>query len=101
MMRYNYPTEITTMLTKDREHTLRGDDILIDQYFVDQYSKYPQTTLVPNQVAEHAETSADAVALVHGAVERLKGTITAAIARDPVRRTRMTTRPSENARAGS
>jgi 23S rRNA pseudouridine1911/1915/1917 synthase len=39
------------------------------------------------------------VALVHGAVERQKGTIAAAIGRDPVRRTRMTTRVQENARA--
>jgi 23S rRNA pseudouridine1911/1915/1917 synthase len=38
------------------------------------------------------------VALVHGAVERQKGTITAAIGRDPVRRTRMTTKVQENAR---
>jgi len=38
------------------------------------------------------------IALVHGAVAREKGTITAAVSRDPVRRTRMTTRPSENAR---
>ncbi len=39
------------------------------------------------------------IALVHGAVEREKGTISAAVSRDPVRRTRMTTRPSENARS--
>ena len=39
------------------------------------------------------------VALVHGAVARQKGTITAAIGRDPVRRTRMTTRAQENARS--
>lgn len=39
------------------------------------------------------------IALVQGAVARDKGTISAAIARDPVRRTRMTTRPSENARS--
>lgn len=39
------------------------------------------------------------IALVHGAVERAKGTITAAIGRDPVRRTRMSTRVQENARA--
>lgn len=39
------------------------------------------------------------VALVHGAVERQKGTITAAIGRDAVRRTRMTTRVQENARS--
>jgi 23S rRNA pseudouridine1911/1915/1917 synthase len=39
------------------------------------------------------------IALVHGALEREKGTITAAIGRDPVRRTRMTTRVQENARA--
>jgi 23S rRNA pseudouridine1911/1915/1917 synthase len=38
------------------------------------------------------------IALVHGEVERAKGTINAAIARDPVRRTRMTARPLENAR---
>jgi len=39
------------------------------------------------------------VALVQGWVERSKGTITAAIGRDKVRRTRMSTRPQENARA--
>jgi 23S rRNA pseudouridine1911/1915/1917 synthase len=39
------------------------------------------------------------IALVHGAVERKKGTITAALSRDPTRRTRMTTRPAENARS--
>ena len=39
------------------------------------------------------------IALVHGAVERQKGTIKAAIGRDPVRRTRMTTRVQENARS--
>ena len=39
------------------------------------------------------------LALVHGSVERPKGTITSAIGRDPMRRTRMTTRPTENARS--
>ncbi len=39
------------------------------------------------------------LALVHGAVAREKGTITAAVGRDPVRRTRMSTRPNENARS--
>ena len=38
------------------------------------------------------------LALVHGTVERANGTISAAVSRDPVRRTRMTTRPNENAR---
>lgn len=38
------------------------------------------------------------IALVQGAVEREKGTINASVARDPVRRTRMTTHPMENAR---
>ncbi len=38
------------------------------------------------------------IALVHGALQRDKGTISAAVSRDPIRRTRMTTRPSENAR---
>jgi 23S rRNA pseudouridine1911/1915/1917 synthase len=39
------------------------------------------------------------LALVHGEVERDKGTISAAIGRDPVRRTRMTARPTQNARS--
>jgi len=39
------------------------------------------------------------IALVHGSVAREKGTITAAVSRDPVRRTRMTTRPSQTARS--
>jgi 23S rRNA pseudouridine1911/1915/1917 synthase len=38
------------------------------------------------------------IALVHGDVERNKGTINASIARDPIRRTRMTTKPQDNAR---
>jgi 23S rRNA pseudouridine1911/1915/1917 synthase len=38
------------------------------------------------------------IALVQGDISRPKGTIHAAIGRDPVRRTRMTTRPIENAR---
>jgi 23S rRNA pseudouridine1911/1915/1917 synthase len=39
------------------------------------------------------------MALVHGSVERPKGTITAAIGRDPMRRTRMTTRVQEDGRS--
>jgi 23S rRNA pseudouridine1911/1915/1917 synthase len=39
------------------------------------------------------------IALVHGATEREKGTINAGVGRDPVRRTRMTARPQENARS--
>lgn len=39
------------------------------------------------------------IALVHGALERDRGTIDAGISRDPARRTRMTTRPTENARS--
>ncbi len=38
------------------------------------------------------------IALVHGSLQREKGTITAAVSRDPLRRTRMTTRPAENSR---
>ena len=38
------------------------------------------------------------IALVQGTVERNKGTINAAVSRDPVRRTRMTVQPQENAR---
>lgn len=39
------------------------------------------------------------VALVQGSVERQRGTINASVARDPVRRTRMTTSPQDNARS--
>jgi 23S rRNA pseudouridine1911/1915/1917 synthase len=39
------------------------------------------------------------IALVQGAVEREKGTINAGVSRDPVRRTRMTAKPNENARS--
>jgi 23S rRNA pseudouridine1911/1915/1917 synthase len=39
------------------------------------------------------------VALVHGSVERARGTLNLPIGRDPVRRTRMTTRATENARS--
>ena len=39
------------------------------------------------------------LALVEGSVEREKGSIAAAVSRDPVRRTRMTTQPNQNARS--
>jgi 23S rRNA pseudouridine1911/1915/1917 synthase len=39
------------------------------------------------------------IALVQGAVERAKGTINASVGRDPLRRTRMTTKPLGDARA--
>jgi len=39
------------------------------------------------------------IALVQGAVARQKGTINAAVGRDPVRRTRMTVKPQDNARS--
>ena len=39
------------------------------------------------------------IALVQGTVERDKGTINAGVGRDPVRRTRMTARPQQNARS--
>ena len=39
------------------------------------------------------------IALVHGAVARDRGTINAGVARDPLRRTRMTTQPQDNARS--
>lgn len=39
------------------------------------------------------------IALVHGHLEKPKGSITAAIGRDPLRRTRMTTRATENPRS--
>jgi 23S rRNA pseudouridine1911/1915/1917 synthase len=39
------------------------------------------------------------IALVHGAVEKEKGTINAGVGRDPLRRTRMTARPTGSARS--
>ena len=39
------------------------------------------------------------VALLQGALERERGTITAGVSRDPMRRTRMTVQPNENARS--
>ena len=39
------------------------------------------------------------VALLQGALERERGTITAGVSRDPLRRTRMTVQPNENARS--
>jgi 23S rRNA pseudouridine1911/1915/1917 synthase len=39
------------------------------------------------------------IALVEGDLVREKGTVTAALSRDPMRRTRMTTMPNENARS--
>ncbi len=39
------------------------------------------------------------IALVQGAVERDRGSITAGVSRDPQRRTRMTAKPNENARS--
>ena len=39
------------------------------------------------------------VALLQGAMERERGTITASVSRDPLRRTRMTVQPNENARS--
>jgi 23S rRNA pseudouridine1911/1915/1917 synthase len=39
------------------------------------------------------------IALLHGDVAQPKGTISAAVGRDPIRRTRMTARPTENARS--
>jgi 23S rRNA pseudouridine1911/1915/1917 synthase len=39
------------------------------------------------------------IALVHGALKAGKGTIDAAVGRDPLRRTRMTARPTQNARS--
>ncbi len=39
------------------------------------------------------------IALVHGTLKAQKGTIDAAVGRDPLRRTRMTARPTQNARS--
>jgi 23S rRNA pseudouridine1911/1915/1917 synthase len=39
------------------------------------------------------------IALVQGAIQRERGTITAGVSRDPVRRTRMTAKPNDNARS--
>src|ERR1017187_5907037 len=39
------------------------------------------------------------IALVQGSVERQRGTINAGVGRDPMRRTRMTAKPQDNARS--
>ena len=51
------------------------------------------------QLFSSRQISKTYLALVQGSVERQKGTITAALSRDPIRRTRMTTRPADNARS--
>lgn len=55
-------------------------------------------TLLGNMFSER-KMKKTYVALVQGALERPRGTINASISRDPVRRTRMTTSPNENARS--
>lgn len=62
-------------------------------------AKNDRTHLALGEMFASRQVKKTYVALVQGKVERARGTIAAAIGRDPVRRTRMTARPTENARA--
>jgi len=62
-------------------------------------AKNDRTHAALGEMFSNREMKKTYVALVHGAVEREKGTVNTAVGRDPLRRTRMTTRPLENGRA--
>jgi 23S rRNA pseudouridine1911/1915/1917 synthase len=62
-------------------------------------AKNDATHAALGELFSNRQISKTYIALVHGALERAKGTITAAVSRDPVRRTRMTVHPAENARS--
>jgi len=62
-------------------------------------AKNDRTHAALGEMFSNREMKKTYIALVQGAVEREKGTINAAVGRDPLRRTRMTTRPLENGRA--
>jgi len=62
-------------------------------------AKNDRTHAALGEMFSNREMKKTYVALVQGAVEREKGTVNTAVGRDPLRRTRMTTRPLENGRA--
>jgi 23S rRNA pseudouridine1911/1915/1917 synthase len=61
-------------------------------------AKNDRTHLVLGEMFAGRSIKKTYIALVQGAIERQKGTINAGVGRDPVRRTRMTAKPQDNAR---
>lgn len=61
-------------------------------------AKNDRTHAALGEMFAHRQIKKTYIALVQGIVERDRGTITAAVSRDPMRRTRMTVQPNENAR---
>jgi 23S rRNA pseudouridine1911/1915/1917 synthase len=62
-------------------------------------AKNDRTHAALGEMFANREMKKTYIALVQGWIERAKGTINAGVGRDPVRRTRMTTQPLENARS--
>src|SRR5580692_2273501 len=62
-------------------------------------AKNDRTHAALGEMFANREMKKTYLALVHGAVERARGTINTGVARDPVRRTRMTTQAQDNARS--
>jgi 23S rRNA pseudouridine1911/1915/1917 synthase len=62
-------------------------------------AKNDRTHAALGEMFANREMKKTYVALVQGSMDRAKGTINAGVGRDPVRRTRMTTQPLENARS--
>lgn len=62
-------------------------------------AKNDRTHLALGEMFAARQVKKTYVALVQGKVERERGTIAAAVGRDPARRTRMTARPTENGRS--
>jgi 23S rRNA pseudouridine1911/1915/1917 synthase len=61
-------------------------------------AKNDRTHAALGEMFAHRQMKKTYIALVQGTVERDRGTITAGVSRDPMRRTRMTVQPNENAR---
>lgn len=62
-------------------------------------AKNDRTHAALGEMFAHRQMKKTYIALVQGTVERDRGTITASVSRDPMRRTRMTVHPNENARS--
>ena len=62
-------------------------------------AKNDRTHAALGEMFANREMKKTYIALVQGSMDRAKGTINAGVGRDPVRRTRMTTQPLENARS--
>jgi len=61
-------------------------------------AKNDRTHLALGEMFSSRQMKKTYIALVQGEVERAKGTINASVGRDPMRRTRMTTKPGDDAR---